>query len=90
MEVDNDEEHSDSCHQVHQVGEVLSVESLTETPNFVGSGGKEMEESDNGSLELGSLSGVDGGRAERLPNDRLTDVGGNEQGDSGMRRLLEH
>ena len=34
---------------------------------------------DGGVLELG----VDGGRGEALPDDRLADVGGDEEGDAG-------
>ena len=41
-----------------------------------------MEESNDGSLELGSTAGVDGCGGEGLPHDGLADVGGDEQGDA--------
>ena len=41
-----------------------------------------MEQCDNGSLELCTPAGVDSGRAEGLPDNRLTDVGGYEEGDT--------
>ena len=85
LEVYDDEEDGDSCHQVHQVGEVLSVESLTETPDFVSSGGEQVEESDDCSLKLGTFAGVDCCGRERFPDDRLTDVGSDEQGNTAER-----
>lgn len=42
-----------------------------------------MEESNDGSLKLCSFSSVDGGRTERLPDNRLTDVSSNEERDTG-------
>ena len=84
MEVNNDEEDSDCSHQVHQVRQVLSVESFTQTPYFVGSGGKKMEESDNGSFKLGTFSSVDGCGRESFPHDRLANVGCNKQRDTEM------
>jgi len=41
-------------------------------------GEKQVEEKDNGTLELGATSNVDGSGRERLPDDGLSDVGGNE------------
>ena len=45
--------------EIHQVGQVLSVESLSQGSNFVLSCCQKMEESDHCSLELGSTSSVD-------------------------------
>ena len=41
-----------------------------------------MEERNDGALELGSASSVDGGRRERLPHNRLANVCRNEERDS--------
>ena len=41
-----------------------------------------MEESDDRALKLGSACAGNGVRAEGLPDNRLTDVGGNEEGDA--------
>ena len=55
-----------------------------------------MEESNHGTLELGTTAGVDGGGAEGLPDDGLADVGGDEEGDPRaetvalLEELVEH
>ena len=41
-----------------------------------------MEQVDDGALELGAVAGVDGGRGEALPDDRLADCL-NEEIDAG-------
>ena len=41
-----------------------------------------MEQCDNSAFKLSSTAGVDGGWAKRLPDNALTDVGGDEKGDS--------
>jgi hypothetical protein len=46
-----------------------------------------MEEGDNGSLKLGSTTSVDCGGRERLPYDRLADVGSNEKGNAGAQSI---
>ena len=46
-----------------------------------------MEERDYGSLELGTLPGVDGGGGEGLPDYVLANVGGDEEGDSGAQAV---
>lgn len=38
-----------------------------------------MEQGDDGALELGAPSGVDGSRGEGLPDDGLANVGGDEE-----------
>lgn len=82
LEVDDDEEDSNSGHQVHQVGEVLSVEGLTQTPDLVGPGSEQVEQSNYGSLELSALASVDGGGRESFPDNCLTDVCSDKQRDT--------
>lgn len=41
-----------------------------------------MEQSDDGALKFRSAAGVDGGGGERLPDDALTNVGGDEERDT--------
>ncbi len=82
LEVDNDAKHQDGGHQVHQVGHVLPIERLTKTADLIGSRRQEMEKRDDRALKLGAPPSVDGGGTERLPDDRLTDVGGDEERDS--------
>jgi len=79
LEVDDHSEDENGCHQVEKVGEILSVESFTESTNFVLSGGQKMEQCNHSSFELSSTAGVNCGRAEGLPHDRFTDIGGNEE-----------
>ena len=79
LEVNDDSKDKDCCHQVGQVGQVLAVECLAQSSDLVLSGGQQVEERNDRALELGAAAGVDGGRRERLPDDRLADVGGDEQ-----------
>ena len=83
MEVDDDHEDERSRDEVGDVGEVLSVKRLNEGRPLVVPRDEEVEERDDGSLELSSLTGVDGGGGEGLPDYVLTYVGGDEEGDSG-------
>lgn len=41
-----------------------------------------MEQSDNSALEFRSAAGVNGGGGERLPDDALANVGGDEERDT--------
>ena len=82
MEVDDDSKDEDCCHQVGQVGQVLSVEGFPQSADLVLSGGQQVEEGDDGALELSAAAGVDGGGGEGLPDDRLADVGGDEERDA--------
>jgi len=64
LEVDNDEHDNDCGNQVAKVWSVLSVESLFDTIELVWLSQEEMEESDDGTLELSSLIGSDGNWGE--------------------------
>ena len=79
MEVYDDPEDENCGHEVHDVGEVLPVECLAQGPDLVLSGGEQVEEGDDGALELGTAPSVDRGGREALPDDGLADVGGDEQ-----------
>lgn len=54
LEVYYDRKDYDGGQQVHQVREVLSVESFAKGADLVAAGGKEMEKSNDGTFELGS------------------------------------
>jgi hypothetical protein len=41
-----------------------------------------VDKADNGTLELGTTAGVDGGRGESAPDDRLANVGRDEERDT--------
>lgn len=87
LEVDDSGEDEEGRDQVHDVGEVLAVERLLESALLVGPGEEEVEESNDRSLELWSTTGVDGGGRERLPDDRLANVGSNEQRDTASKSV---
>ena len=82
LEVDNCGEDNNGGEQVHQVREVSTVESFTESSDFVASGGQQVEEGNYGSLEFSSTSSVHCGRREGLPNNGFADVGGDEEGNT--------
>lgn len=82
LEVNDSGEDDEGGQQVHDVGEVLAVESLLQSALLVGPGHQQVEERNNGTLVLGATASVDAGRGEGLPHDRLADVGGDEQGDT--------
>lgn len=82
LQVDDRGEDNQSGEQVHDVGQVLSVESLLESALLVGPGHEQVEEGNDGALVLGATASVDAGRGESLPHDGLANVGGNEQRDT--------
>ena len=52
LEIDDDGENEDCGQQVHEVGQVLSVECLTQGTHFVLSSGQQMEKGNDGTLKL--------------------------------------
>ncbi len=87
LEVDNSREDNKGGEQVHDVRQVLAVESLAQSTLLVGPGEKEMEESNDGTLEFWATTGVDGGGREGLPDNGLADVGGNEKRDTASKAV---
>ena len=82
LEVDDNGEDEHGGEQVGQIGQVLAIEGLLERAHLVVARGQQVEESDDGALELGAAAGVDGRRAKGLPHNRLADVRGNEERDA--------
>lgn len=82
LEVDDSGENEEGREQVHDVGEVLAVERLLESALLVVPGKEEVEQGNDGTLELRATASVDGGGRERLPDDRLANVGSNEERDT--------
>lgn len=87
LEVDHSGEDDESGQQVHDVGQVLAVECLVQGALLIGPSQEQVEQGDDGTLELGATAGVDGGGGEGLPDDRLADVGGNEQRDTAAQAV---
>lgn len=79
LEVDDSGEDGNSSDQVHDVGQVLAVESLLEGELLVGPGDQKVNKGDDGTLEFRTSASVDGGRRESLPDDRLANVGSDEE-----------
>lgn len=52
LEVNNNSKDKDSSHKVHQIRKVLSVESFSQTSDFVGSCGQKMEQCNDGTFKL--------------------------------------
>ena len=82
LEVDDNDEDQDSRQKVGQVRKILTVESLLEGLDLVGTSDEKVEKSNDSSFELGTSTSVDGGRTEGLPDDGFADVGGDEDGDT--------
>lgn len=82
LQVDDSGEDEESGQEVHDVGQVLTVESLVQSALLVGPGEEKVEESDDSTLELGATTGVDGRGGEGLPHNGLANVGSDEQRDT--------
>ena len=82
LEIDDDESHDYCGEQIAEIWSVLPINSLLDTIKLVRLGQEEVEKSDDGSLEFGSLISSNGNWGEGFPEDGLTDVGGNEKGDT--------
>jgi len=87
LEVDDNDENQKGSQKVGQVGKVLAVEGLTKSLHLVGTSDEKMEESDDGTLEFGSSTGVDGSGTEGLPNDGFANVGGDENGNTRSKTI---
>lgn len=79
LQVNDGGEDDKSGQQVHDVGQVLSVKSLLQSTLLIGPGHQQVEEGNDGTLVFGPTAGVDAGRGEGFPHDRLADVGRDEQ-----------
>lgn len=87
LEVDDDDEDEDSGEQVEDVRQVLAVESLLESADLIGTSDQQVEQSNDGTLELSTTTSVDGGRGESLPDDVLANVGGDKQRDTRTKTI---
>ena len=79
LEVYDDSKDEDCGQQIHQVGQVLAVESLAESSNLVLTSSQKVEQGNNGTFELCASASVDCRRTESLPHDRLANVGGDKE-----------
>ena len=82
LKVNDNPKHEDGGHEIGQVGKVTAVEGLTQTTDLVCPCCQKMKECNYSTFKLCPSARVDGGGAERLPDNRLTDVGGDEERDT--------
>jgi hypothetical protein len=82
LEVDDGRKDGDGRDEVHDVWHLVPVEGLLDRPGLVVHREEVVEESDDGALELGPSTGVDGRGRKGLPDDGLANVGSDEEGDS--------
>ena len=87
LEVDHHEEDQNRGQQVGDVRQVGAVECLLERAHLVSAGDEEVEERNDSTLELGTLASVHSRGAERLPNDALALVRGDEKGNTGAETI---
>ena len=82
LEVDDRRKDNESGEEVHDVGQILSVESLVESTLLVWPCQEQVEERNDCALKFRSTASVDGGRGKRFPDNRFANVGGNEKGNT--------
>lgn len=82
LKIDHRGKDNQSSQEVHDVGEILSVECLLQGTGLVVPGQEKMKERNDGTLKLGPTSSVDSGGAESFPDDVFANVGSNEKRDS--------
>lgn len=87
LQIDDSAENENSGDQVHDVGEVLTVEGLLECNSLVGPGEEQVNKRNQSTLKLRATTSVDGGGGEGLPHDRLANVGGNEERDTAAETI---
>ena len=87
LEVDDTSEDNKGSQKIHDVGEVLSIESLLESTLLVWPCQEQVEERNNRTFEFWATTGVNGRRGESLPDDGLADIGGNEERDTASKTI---
>ena len=69
--------------QIHYVWKVLAIERFSECPLLVWPCEKQMEKGNDSAFKFRPSASIDGCWGEGLPDNRFTDVGSDEEGDSG-------
>jgi len=82
LSINDDEEDEESGQEVVKIGRTSSVEGLVKGVELILLGGDEMEQSDNGTFELGAGFGFNGDGTESSPENVFADIGGDEEGDT--------
>ena len=79
LKINHSAEDNDSSDQVHDIGEILAVECFLESDSLIGPSEEQMDQGDDGALEFGTTTGIDGSGRESLPHDGLADIGSDEE-----------
>jgi hypothetical protein len=87
LKVNDDGKHGKSGDKIHHVRKALSPESFSKGTAFVVPSKKKVEEGNDGTLKLRPTASIDSGGRKRLPDDRLTDVGGDEERDTRAKTI---
>jgi hypothetical protein len=87
LEIDDNYKNQDSGQKISQVGKILTVESLTNCLDLVGSRNEEVEKSNDSTLELSSTTSVDGSWTKGLPDDSLANVGSDKERDTRSKTI---
>ncbi len=87
LKVNDDGKHGKSGDKIHHVRKALSPKSLSKGTAFIVPSKKKVEEGNDGTLKLGPTASIDGGGRERFPDNRFTDVGGDEKRDPGAKAV---
>ena len=82
LKINDDSKHGKSSDEIHHVRKALTPESLSKGTALIIPCEKEVEKGDDGALKLRSTARIDGCGGKRFPDNRLTDVGGNEERDT--------
>ena len=82
LQVDDNTEHQNGRQQIHDVGQVLTIEGLSQRHLLVWPGEEQVDQSNDRALELRTSAGVDRRRRESTPDNGLADVCRNEQADA--------
>lgn len=90
MEKDNYSKDNNGGQKVGNIGQVLSVKSLSQGSDLVGTSDQQVNQSNQSSLILGSAGSLDSSRRERFPDDSLANVGGNEEGDTRSKTITSN
>lgn len=87
LEVNDDGKYGKRSDEIHHVRETFTPESFAQGATFVIPCEEKVEQRNDSTLEFGAAAGVDGGRGKGLPDNRFTDVGSDEEGDTGTKAI---
>lgn len=87
LKVDDSRKDEEGRDEVHDVGEILSVEGFVKGTLLIWPCQEQVKERNDSAFEFWPTACVNGGRGESLPDDRLADVCGNEKRDTASKAV---